>query len=664
MSIDKTRDNIGSKNLDDHARKELLDKFVQAGGEVINEREERRKRALSIDREQQKSMLQKQEQRKKDRQQEQKSKTGANSSSIAAKNSSSAGKATQGSMWERLRISFLCWIKGGCILTGDSLSPKFIKDFEGEFNNIISNLNLLYIELIQGNPQHAETIIEYLDSHNPIYFELLEKAGQIYDKHELTPFMETAHRYGSQPIPIHRLEQYILALFTKLYILYNHISQLNSAIELATKKMAELDPKRQSMFNKRRKKALSDVQTLYLNFFPTFYYIVLKIKKRMIPLSGEAMTSALAIPLDQFPGQRGGIPDPANDKESSSENKDEANKKENGQQEGEEQDEQQDEQDEKQSKDKDKQEKIKEEDLPKPVGIGLKMMRPLKIDNLRKKVDSKSYYYNDLADNDKAFLSYLLYKEFDREYTFVLTTNKIKLAADYSGGTKTDYRQMLNDLFQISHDVEDEFASYTKAAEELKEHRSNKPSQAGYIQHSKRTTELENRRLQSARALRNTLKDMMEKVAETLEVLIKDCRKEGKIVENPKEIIQFEEGIEGKRKLNGQSVLNVLQYTYAYARAFAFRLSDQGGDLYGGILEMDEDIFGNPMGSSMEPEGNESTAHSEEESSAKEEQEQSSQNSESNNQQNSNSFSDKEDSHLNKRLESGTTHEELDNLGF
>jgi hypothetical protein len=287
-------------------------------------------------------------------------------------------------------------------------------------------------------------------------------------------------------------------------------------------------------------------------------------------------------------------------------------------------------------------------------------MRPLKAANLRKKVDPKNDYYSDLADNDKAFLAFLLYKEFDREYTFVLTTNKIKLTADYSGGTKTDYRQMLNDIFQISHDVEDAFTSYTKAMDELKEHQSNKPTQAGYIQHSKRSTELENRRIQSARTLRNTIKDMMEKVAEALEVIIKDCRKEGKIVENPKEVVQFEEDIEGKRKLNGQSVLNVLQYTYAYARAFAFRLSDQGGDLYGGVLEMEEDIFGNPMGKkAQEQKANEL---SEEESPVTTEQEQSGP--ETDKQQNSDSSSDKKDNHLSKRLESGTTHEELDNLGF
>jgi hypothetical protein len=49
--IDKTRENIGVDNLDDHSKKELFDKFVDAGGEVI--KENARKGFTDFDREKQ-----------------------------------------------------------------------------------------------------------------------------------------------------------------------------------------------------------------------------------------------------------------------------------------------------------------------------------------------------------------------------------------------------------------------------------------------------------------------------------------------------------------------------------------------------------------------------------------------------------------------------------
>jgi len=84
---------------------------------------------------------------------------------------------------------------------------------------------------------------------------------------------------------------------------------------------------------------------------------------------------------------------------------------------------------------------------------------------------------------------------------------------------------------------------------------------------------------------------MMDRVGDAMDILIKDCRTEKKIVDNPQNPLLFDPGIEGKKKLNNQSIYNALQYTNAYTKALSYRLSDRGGDLYGGVLDMDQDIF-------------------------------------------------------------------------
>ena len=55
--IDKTKKNVGISNLNDNTRKDLFNKFKEAGGEVVDER--KKTKPLIIDRDKQRKHQQK-----------------------------------------------------------------------------------------------------------------------------------------------------------------------------------------------------------------------------------------------------------------------------------------------------------------------------------------------------------------------------------------------------------------------------------------------------------------------------------------------------------------------------------------------------------------------------------------------------------------------------
>lgn len=586
MTVDKTRENIGADALEEGSRKELFKKFVDAGGEVVNDKQKRR--ALAIDRDKQKEILRREEEKKKKRKQEWESEQREKNSKNSKKSSSKSAqvdlsKDSSFSMLSKLKVNFTCWIKGISPLTGPYYQNKFIQNIDGELRNLLSGLNIFFIEIIQGNPKYQKKIIEDLDSRNLLYYELLQKMADLYDMHDFFRFSEVLRKYYTDAIPVKSLASEIKILFRKLYILRNYQSSMVSAIDLSSKYMIRAESAQSTTFAKKRRKALQELNTMFTKYIPLLYWAVLKSEERFLPLSDPRLELILGIQSEDYPGQRTpGHQSISEERIADSSNEQNQEKADNASDESEEQEEDQ--------KAKKKEPIVSR--LPKGIQIGLNMMKTLQPGTLREKFDSNGNY-NHLENRDKVFYAYLLFREFDQEFSFVLTTNRIKLNQDYSGGNRIDYRKKLNDIFLMSQSFYEQFEHYSQLTKELLSLREVNPSQAGYIQHSKRVTELENKRLSAARTTRRIVQEMMERTSEILEILIRDAKGNKKIVNNPEEQLSFDKNIEGNKKLNNQSISNALQYTYAFAYALAYRLSDEQGDLYGAILELDQDIFGN-----------------------------------------------------------------------
>ena len=112
---------------------------------------------------------------------------------------------------------------------------------------------------------------------------------------------------------------------------------------------------------------------------------------------------------------------------------------------------------------------------------------------------------------------------------------------------------------------------------------------ANYVNHAKKASLLESRRGTSGREVRNMMKEYLRKVEGLLGTLKNDMRNEKQILANPEDAIKFDLAADQRKRLNGKPIKQAVMEVYCFVGALAARIED--GDLFGGVLEMNEEEF-------------------------------------------------------------------------
>lgn len=218
------------------------------------------------------------------------------------------------------------------------------------------------------------------------------------------------------------------------------------------------------------------------------------------------------------------------------------------------------------------------------------MMYVLDLKEMRKQFDSRGAF-EFMSDNDKVLMTFLLYNEFEREYAFLLTTNKIKFNIDFNDKGKFNFGSRLQDLYDEMRKPADGLRDYAETFATYEKVRREKPiGNNQYIAYTKRLQEMQKKRDQAGKMARMHVKAYMEKLSEELTVLLEDLNSKQEYVQNPQDILRLDNTIEGRKKLNGRKIYEAILLLYYYSSAFVYRLS-QKGDLSGSIeyAKQDED---------------------------------------------------------------------------
>ena len=225
----------------------------------------------------------------------------------------------------------------------------------------------------------------------------------------------------------------------------------------------------------------------------------------------------------------------------------------------------------------------------KVLRIGLEMMAALDMSKMRLNHDRQRLFEN-VSDADKVFITYLLFNEFDREYSFILTTNKIKFRTDFVARTKVDFRARLTELYDKMRKSTDILGEYAENLIDYEKSRREKPSSSSqYIEYTKRMEALEKKKNTIGKNALAVVRDYMMEIVQELEVLLEDMDGHQLYIENPQEVLTFDPLIEGEKKINGKKIYEALYLVYCYAFAFAYRLS-LGGDLSGDLEFKKEEL--------------------------------------------------------------------------
>lgn len=584
-NYDRTKRNIGADDLDSRARKDMLNKFQGAGGEVIREYDENhpapgqespRQRAArgagggGAPRHREVKMPSELAREKARQEQER----------IARQKAEAKARVDRlGNFWSRIQIQFKAAFAGVSSLGSRRVKARTMQAIVNRGRRALMEFNILGSDLFHSDPATGAKITSRLDEIDPLYMELMERAQKMF-RSELFEQLSGTIADANSEASLDDLREPVAELYCELYYFYPFYNTYLKAAEAAIKYQGELGRASASMQADKWKRIRREVNFAFLELFPKLYMILLKADMKLYPPGSVFLEQAIGydrekriIPpkrkpkREEEPGageeeaeessaNQGGIDDPEEEKTGETEEAP-AKKKE-----------------------------PKVEEMSKEVKYGLGLMRVHNLLDLRKKHDPKGHYES-LPINDKVLLTFLYLQEFDFEYAFVLTTNKIQMQADYSGGAKKDYRQMGLDLYDRLKAVEGKLKFYVESNREIEKLRKNPVG--NYIQNTKNIGKEESNKSSAGRDFRMLTKEVMTDITENLKMLIKDMKASQSIIQNMSDPITFDARVEGKKRLNGKKISQCIVEAYCFARALVERLDR--GDLFGGVLEMTEEEF-------------------------------------------------------------------------
>jgi hypothetical protein len=556
--IDKTRDKLKVEELENSDRKALFDKFVKAGGKVVKEK----KKPVKIDRAKQKEFARKLEEHRK------KVLSAYPSETVTSKDTknilSSTNRQASGldTFWARIRLFFM----GVTNLGGDYFKKSFLEQFRSEFNPAIMELQLIYLDLFKQNPAYGYKIIEQLDMIRPLYYELIEMSGDIWEQ---TISASLVDRYTILPDEKYRVfdqRDTILKYFRKLYILQRYVDTINFAFDKAIDLQAISERGKASIYAAKRKKIRNCLYVVFFKMYPRLYWLFCMMRGEIIPQDNEARFDSL-FDIKPFmkPGSRTAN-QPPSDKFGTMA-ADSANKK-------------------KESV-PDAEPSSEKEKVSEDIRRGLELMKEIDQEKLLSDL-GRNELVKVMDSSDRIRQIFISFLEFDREYSSVLTTFKIKFYSLHDSRGQGNFRSKLSDIYNRMKPAYDSMRDYFTALLQYEETRKDRPtSNDQYYKYTKRLTEIENDKNERAKAARAMIQSFMSAVAAEMLALIQDMNVRHEIVQNPQDILEFDNTVEENRKQNGKRVFNAIVDTYSYAAAFLYRLSPMG-DLCGNSEETDK----------------------------------------------------------------------------
>jgi len=548
--IDKTKHNIRINEIDDGQRKDLFNKFKDAGGKVISEKEKRKN--LIIDRDKQKK-----HQQHLDIHYNNKRVSSPNRVIVSKKNVSTLSSKSP-SLFEKFRIRMRLRILGITGFNTVFLKKSFFYKFNYYYKPSLIETQMLFLALFKKDPNKGNRIIRSLDKISPIYYELIEKSGNLYEPYLIDHILEGYMNFSDVPQPVSELRESFIELFRMLYILKPYENSIYNSFEKSIDMSIAYNEGKKDK-NIRKKDLKNSLFIIFNKLYPRLHTLFCYYQGVLFDESDKAIDDILSITQFEKPGTRS-----KTDENRSLQIED--------------------------AEDENSTESSKEISdvviLSDAVKEGLKLMYRLDNKTLRIMYDKKGNFEL-LNDTDKILLSYMLFLEFEKEYSFILTTNKIKYNVDFSTNVKIDYRIKMQEIFNQLNKCQEAFKAYYETYLEYNKIYNQKPmSSDQYIAYSKRLDEIAKKKNQTGSVTRLLIKSFMDNLASELSILIDDFNGKQRFISNPQDVLEFSFEIEGEKKLKNKKIYEAVEIVYNYASALSYRI-DSGGDLSGN-LEFEE----------------------------------------------------------------------------
>jgi len=544
--IDKTKQNIRIDEIDQDQRTDLFKRFTDAGGQVLDDKSS--KKNLTIDREKQKEHQKILDKHYRDKISSQRKKSSGASDRNASGQTSSTPTS---SIFDRFKIGIKLRLLGITGFRTTFFKKSFFKKFNNYYKPSLVTIQMIHLSLFKKNPLTGKRIIRTLDNISPRYYELIEMTGELFDQYLIDLITDDSQEYQNPQQPLSRLREPLIGLYRAIYILKPYENAIFNAFERAVEINSTLDDNK-SDWNFRNKDISNSLFFIFDKLYPRLHTLFCYYQGILYSETDKEIENILSISKNEKPGTRVKQDlKPAMQAQKESEEKNDS-------------------------------EKAKEDSskVDQAIKDGLKLMYELDNKMLRFQYDKKGEF--ELLNNtDKALHTYLLFKEFENEYSFILTTNQIRYNVDYSTNVKIDYRTKMQDIFNKLNKCQESFKNYYEINKEYDKVYNEKPTNnTQYITYSKKLDEITEKKTIAGITYRNVIKKFMDDLVAELRILINDTNSEQKFIANPQDIFEFNKAIEGEKKLNKRKIYDSVTALYNFASAFSYRISP-AGDLSG-----------------------------------------------------------------------------------
>lgn len=571
--IDKTRDRLKLDDIEEDDRRDLFNKFVDAGGEVVFDSRKKInstttninantnshiKKNNSINTNSQSRFEHSDIKPKKESHPTNKQ---ANYEAIEKIKTNEVFKPANKS--KPLFFNFKLWLSafssGVITFFGGKVNPKFLNFID---KNVISSLlemdtlmfnalNPMGINDADSKNKREKIISRFATELEDV--ELLERIKDQYDEKVYKNLLRPYKELDSPVVAVNYVNE-LKGMFRPLYVLHLYSSKIKLVGEKAMSSYAIVDNMSRGIVNSRISAFKRAVELIYSKYYPKLLILLQYASKEKLETL-EEFNKFLEITDVDILGYYTKLK-LANQK--LHESKIEAAKENIGK-------------------------KDEEEKLNKIESIGVKLIEKCVS---FKKEDNNIEYETDpfytIEENDKIYRIKVLIDFLDREYSILFVSNKVKYNLVYDNLVRTDYKSDFNNIFLSLSDINSRFNEYSEICKNILKVEEDEAMR--FEQRVSMLSERNGQRAYISKNLKSTVMSIINSFKKKLDKLLLDKEEREKIIANPNDILTLFADIGNhKKRVQGYNVLKALTEAYYFISGFNYLITE--GELSGaGIL--------------------------------------------------------------------------------
>jgi hypothetical protein len=532
-SIDDIKKKLNIDEMDKDSRKGMFEKFVEKGGKVI---QEKKPNYVKINKDRQGLIKQKLDRAK------QKKDLSADSEK-EPKQYYGQDQLQPGKMIKRYFSVFMTGYFQGIFSFGGNFKNKFSQEMQDDFVTIIKDLKQDLGKMINLYPEKKWQLTDMLNTENGYGFEILVRFYDLLGTESLTKTANFFKIHNSMLCPL--IINEIKSVFKRLLILYPYWETSKDILWEAQqiyKAITTLDPPLQKPRINRC------LDRLFAYYFPRLLTILNYNIGKKTPFDLNKMHEYAKISVENDIGSI--------TKELVEQKKEYLIKLEK----------------EKEERLKKLQEEVDQKEMdkiPKYVHKGLAMIDAI-IETIPKKVqdDDNARLFES---GEKLLEYYFLFKDFDVEYSFIMTTSQLRINTTLEGGTRIDVKSDFDNLYIRFSEINSYLKEYLKLLQQF--YKIKEDLRDSHMLLDQKLSNLKLKRIQTLNEIRSRSAVFFKKLAVILQTLIEDYNTDKKFLQNGDDILHFQLELGDKRKFENTKIISFILITFSFVSALHYYLT-------------------------------------------------------------------------------------------